>query len=171
MSDDPEYWYAARTRANQELSLRNSLEKLKITHYLPTHILFRKVSDRVKRVEIPTIKNLIFIKTTKQNAYAIVKNYALKLYYIKNLDSTLLVVPEKQMIDFMCLMEYPGDITLHCGDYFSTGDRVRVIKGGFSGIEGELVRIEGRSHVLLRISQVIAASVKIPKTYLRKIES
>jgi len=171
MSDDQEFWFAARTRANQELSLRNSLKNLEITHYLPTHIVTRRISDRVKRVEVPVINNLIFIRTTKQNAYSLIKEEGLKISYIRSLDGNgLLVVPDKQMADFMFVMDLSPESLNQCVLNFVPGDRVKVIKGTLAGIEGELVRIDGKTHVLLRIPQVLAISVRIPKSYLEKIK-
>lgn len=170
MCDNQEFWFAARTRANQELGLRNSLKKLEITHYLPTHIVTRRISDRVKRVEVPVINNLIFIRTTKANAFSLVKDYALKLHYIKDVEThSLLVVPDRQMEDFMFLMDFSPEAVRQCSEAYAPGDKVRIIKGNLTGIEGELVRVDGKSHVLLRIPQVLAISVKVPKSYLEKI--
>lgn len=170
MIENQEYWFAARTRANQELGLRSLLNKLEITHYLPTRIVVRRISDRVKRIEVPVINNLIFIRATKLHAFSLVKDYALKLYYIKDVQTgSLLVVPDKQMEDFMFLMDFSPESIRQCSETYAPGDKVRIIKGHFTGIEGELMRIEGKTHVLLRIPQVLVVSVKIPKSYLEKI--
>lgn len=170
MVENQEFWFAARTRANQELGLRNSLIKLEISHYLPTHIVTRRISDRVKRVEVPVINNLIFIRTTKQQAFALVKEYALKLHYIKDTETgSLLVVPDKQMDDFMFVMDLSPESVRQCDERYAPGDKVRIIKGDLAGIEGEMVRVEGKTHVLLRIPQVLVVSVKVPKGYLERI--
>jgi len=170
MVDNQEFWLAARTRANQELGLRNSLKKLDIIHYLPTHIVTRRISDRVKRVEVPVINNLIFIRVTKQKAFSLVKDYALKLHYIKDPETgSLLVVPEKQMEDFMFLMDLSPESIRQCSETYAPGDKVRIIKGNLTGVEGEMVRVDGKTHVLLRIPQVLVVSVKVPKSYLEKI--
>jgi transcription antitermination factor NusG len=170
MAENQAFWFAARTRANQELGLRDALKKLEITHYLPTHIVTRRISDRVKRVEVPVINNLIFIQTTKQQAFALVKDYALKLHYIRDIETGgLLVVPDKQMEDFMFVLDLsPESIRQSCETY-APGDKVRIIKGDFVGVEGEMVRVEGKTHVVLRIPQVLVVSVKVPKGYLEKI--
>lgn len=170
MSENQEFWFAARTRANQELGLRDSLRKLETTYYLPTHIVTRRISDRVKRVEVPVINNLIFVRTTKQQAFALVKDYALKLHYIKNIETgSLLVVPDKQMDNFMFLMDLSPESIRQSGDTYAPGDKVRIIKGNLTGVEGEMVRVEGKTHVVLRIPQVLAVSVKVAKSYLEKI--
>lgn len=170
MIENQEYWFAARTRANQELGLRDSLKKLDVTYYLPTHIVTRRISDRVKRVEVPVINNLIFIRTTKQQAFSLVKDYALKLHYIKDIvTGSLLVVPDRQMEDFMFVLDLSPESIRQCSETYEPGDKVRIIKGELTGVEGEMVRVEGKTHVLLRIPQVLVVSVKVPKGYLEKI--
>lgn len=170
MIENQESWFAARTRANQEFGLRDALKKVNVTHFLPTHIVTRRISDRVKRIEVPVINNLIFIRSTKQQAFALLKDYALKLYYIRDsLTGSLLVVPDKQMEDFMFVMDLSPNSIYQCNEMYAPGDKVRIIKGELSGIEGEMIRIEGKTHVLLRIPQVLAVSVKVPKAYLELI--
>lgn len=171
MPDIQKFWFAARTRANQELGLRNSLKKLDVEHFLPTQIVSRRVSDRVKKVEVPVIRNLIFIKSTKKTAFSLIKDYALKISYIKSRETgSLLIVPDKQMEDFMFVMDLSEDTSLQNDEHFAKGDKVRVVKGRFAGIEGEMVRIEGKTHVAIRVPGVIIASVKVPKSHLEKIK-
>lgn len=170
MIDNQKQWFAARTRANQELSLRDSLKKRDVTHYLPTHIVIRRVKDRVKRVEVPIVNNLIFVRATKQQAFALVKDHALKLHYIRDSETgSLLVVPDKQMEDFMFVMDLSPTAVRCCESACAPGDKVRIIKGQLSGVEGEMVRVEGKTHVVIRIPQVLIVSVKVPKSYLEKI--
>jgi hypothetical protein len=46
---------------------------------------------------------------------------------------------------------------------------MRIIKGDFAGIESEMVHMEGKTHVILRIPQVLVVSVTVPKGYLERI--
>ncbi|NDW13762.1 UpxY family transcription antiterminator [Bacteroides sp. 214] len=171
MSENEEkHWYAARTRANQELAIRERLEEKKIEYYLPTRIVNRKLSDRIKKVEIPVISNIIFIKTSKNHAYELINIHGLKISYLQDFAArSILIVPEKQMNDFMRIMKLPPDDVDQHNENFEPGDKVRVIRGPLSGIEGEMIRLEGRTHVLLRLLDLIVVSVKIPKNYLEKI--
>ena len=51
------------------------------------------------------------------------------------------------------------------------GDRVRVIKGPLSGLEGELVRLKGHKRVVVRLDGVASiATSYIPSSFLEKIE-
>lgn len=170
MLDNQIHWFAARTRVNQEINMRESLQKLEVTHFLPTHFVTRIYSDRRKRVEVPVVNSLIFVKCTKKEAFALIKNYSLKISYMKDIvTGSLLVVPDKQMENFMLAMRISPDLVQQCDEQLAKGDKVRVIKGDFTGFEGELVRIEGKTHVILRIPQILTISIKIPKSHLQKI--
>ena len=83
MSEQQKYWFAARTRDKQEFAIRDSLEKLKteldLNYYLPTQFVIRQLKYRRKRVEVPVIKNLIFIQATKQDACDISNKYNIQL--------------------------------------------------------------------------------------------
>lgn len=170
MSDNQEFWFAAGTRANQELGLRNSLKKIDVPHYLPTQIITRRVSGRIKKAETPIIRNLIFIRTTKSNAFALVKEYGLKLHYLKDRETgSLLIVPEKQMENFMFAMDLSPQAAIHSNEEFAPGDMVRVAKGSLAGLEGELVRIDGKTHLLVRVQNVIAVTVKVSRGCVEKV--
>jgi transcription antitermination factor NusG len=51
------------------------------------------------------------------------------------------------------------------------GERVRVLKGEFAGIEGELIRIRGHKRVVVRLEGLFSmvAGNYIPKEYLERI--
>lgn len=72
--------------------------------------------------------------------------------YLLNLETRqLLVVPDKQMQDFMFLLDFSEDAVQVLNENLRQGDRVRVIKGEFAGIEGELIRIKGHKRVVVRL--------------------
>ena len=155
MSEQQEYWFAARTKKDQEFSVRNALEKLGIEYFLPTQFVIRQLKYRRRRVEVPVIKNLIFVRTTKDRAWSITKDDHVPLYYMKDLYTHTLLMdlaPENVTFD---------DLPL------TVGTKVQVVKGEFCGIEGELSSLANRTYVVIRIHGVLSASVKVPKSYLR----
>lgn len=171
MSDNKEHWYAARTRKDQELSIRKSLQKLEIEHFLPTHIVVRQFKDYKKRVEVPVIRNLIFIRATKETAMSIPNDYGIPVFYIRDcLTRSSLIVPDKQMQDFMFVMDLASEkVTFDEAD-LTIGTKVQVTKGEFCGIEGELASIGNRSYVSIRIPQLLSVSIRIPKSHLKIIK-
>ena len=159
MSEQQEYWFAARTKKDQEFSVRNALEKLGIEYFLPTQFVIRQLKYRRRRVEVPVIKNLIFVRTTKDRAWSITKK---DLY-----THTLLIVPNKQMEDFKFVMDLAPENVTFDDLPLTVGTKVQVVKGEFCGIEGELSSLANRTYVVIRIHGVLSASVKVPKSYLR----
>lgn len=170
MSEQQEFWFAARTRKDQELVVRDSLKKLNVEYFLPTQVVVRQLKYRKKKVEVPVIRNLIFVHTTKEKACSIPNDYGVQLFYMKDLYThSLLVVPERQMRDFMFVMDIDPDGVSFDNEPLEIGEKVQVVKGEFAGIEGELVSVANRSYVIIRIPQVLSVSVRIPKSYLKKI--
>lgn len=172
MSEQQEFWFAARTRKDQEIVVRDSLKKIDVGCYLPTQNIIRQLKYRKKHVEVPIIRNLIFVHATKEAACAAANDYGIQLFYMKDLATgTMLVVPNRQMEDFMFIMDTDPDGVSIDNEFFEVGEKVQVIKGRFSGIEGELVSISNRSYVIIHIPQVLSVSIRIPKSYLKKLSS
>lgn len=177
MAEQQEYWFAARTRDKQEFATRDSLEKLNtdehldITYYLPTKTIVQQLKYRKKRREVPIIRNLIFIRTTKQLACDIPNVYGIQLFYMKDLFTrSMLIVPNKQMEDFMFVMDLNPEGVSFDNEFLTVGHKVKVIKGDFSGIEGEIATEANKTYVVIRVKGVLAASVRVPKSYLKIIE-
>lgn len=74
MTEQQKYWFAARTRDKQEFTVRKSLDRLKseehleLDYYLPTRFVISQLKYRRKRSEVPVIRNLVFVHSTKQTA-------------------------------------------------------------------------------------------------------
>ena len=172
MSEQQEYWFAARTRKDQEFAIRNSLEKLNVECFMPTQFVIRQLKYRKRRVEVPVIRNLIFVRTTKDRAWSITKDYNVQLFYMKDLrTNSLLIIPDKQMRDFMFLLDFSDSTVEVINEELKRGDRVRVIKGPLIGLEGELLRIKGHKRVIVRLEGVVSVATSyIPGSFLEKIK-
>ena len=178
MVETQKYWFAARTRDKQEFAIGKFLEKLKsnenldIDYYLPTKIVISQLKHRRKRSVVPVIRNLIFVCATKQTACDISNVYGVRLFYMKDLFThSMLVVPDKQMKDFMFLLDFSPEGIEVFDNNLRRGDRVRVVKGPLVGLEGELVRLRGHKRVVIRLEGVASiATSYIPGSFLEKIE-
>ena len=164
-------WFVAKTRANQERAIKERLEAMNIETYLPTRMEIRQRRDRRKKIEVVLIPNTLFIYTDKNTALSLPNHHGfLVKYMIDFMTRTLLVVPEKQMQNFIFLMDLSDDnIQIDNNLLFEKGDKIRVIKGPFAGVEGELIRVEGKKKVLVRLENIIACSMEVPSSYLEKI--
>ena len=174
MSEQQQYWFAARTRDKQDFVIRDSLEKLRadinIEYYLPTQFVIRQLKYRRKCVEVPVIRNLIFVRATKQDACDLSNKYGVQLYYIKDfVTRAMLIVPDKQMEDFKQIMDLNPDNISFDNEVLTVGSKVRVMKGDLCGVEGELALEANKTYVIIRIEGVLTASVKVAKSYLKVI--
>lgn len=167
MVKEQECWFVARTRHGQELSVRERLRELGEEHFIPSQRTLRIRGKRKKEVEVPLIPNLVFLRTTKTHACELANGGRVRLFYVIDRNThTLMQVPDKQMEDFMkvldlspeslCLSEFP----------LSLGGKVRILKGDFVGVEGELLSLPTRTYVVVQVGGLLAAKVKIPKSYL-----
>ena len=56
-------WFVLKVKPRHEKKVSDLLENLSIKIYNPTIEVFRKWSDRVKKVKLPAIPGIIFVKT------------------------------------------------------------------------------------------------------------
>lgn len=83
---------------------------------------------------------------------------------------SMLVVPNKQMEDFMFVMDLNPDGVSFDNEPLVVGHKVKVVKGDFCGIEGEVATEANKTYVVIRIKGILSASVKVPKSYLKIIK-
>ena len=82
-----------------------------------------------------------------------------------------LIVPDKQMEDFMFLLDFSPEGIEVLNKDLKRGDKVRVIKGPLQGLKGELVRLRGHKRVVIRLDGVASlATSYIPGSFLERIE-
>jgi len=166
------YWYAAKVKYQTERKMKAWLDEQTIENFIPFHtVLIERNGRKVKR-EKPIVPGLLFVRTDYQRARTLPVESIIKMVFMRNLEShDLLVVPDKQMQDFMFLLDLSESAVRIENSNLRRGDRVRVIKGDFAGIEGELIRIKGHKRVVVRLEGLFSlATTYIPSAYLEKIE-
>jgi transcription antitermination factor NusG len=64
------------------------------------------------------------------------------------------IIPDKQMQDFIFLYNFSDKtFILPNPEKLQGGEKVRIIKGEFTGIEGEIYRIRGHKRVVVRLGE------------------
>lgn len=167
---EEEGWYVAKTY-RQERKIKELLTRMGVKHFVPFHETVKEIGGKRKKVEVPFISGLIFVHGRKKECISLINDYGYPMRYVRDFSSrSLLRVPDKQMEDFIYLVEqHENEIEVLPHD-LRRGDRVRVVAGSFAGIEGELVRIAGHRRVVVRIDNLFTvATVYIPGSYLEKI--
>ncbi|MDR1341174.1 MAG: UpxY family transcription antiterminator [Prevotellaceae bacterium] len=171
MEHNIEHWYAARVKYRTEKLIKKFLEEKEIKHFIPFITVFRERKGKRIQKEKPVISCLIFVNTDYSTAISIPSESGFIVSYIYNNDTKRFqIIPDKQMQDFMFLVDYSDSIVKIPNTRLKKGDRVRVIKGDFTGIEGELIRVKGHKRVVVRLEGLFSvATTYIPGGYLEKI--
>ena len=165
-------WYVAHTRVNQELWIKKKLDELGIENFLPQEEQVRETPLGRKTIRVLLIHGMIFIHTDKATSFSLINDHGLNIVYLKDREGRCsLIIPDKQMEDFMFLLDFSIDGVEVLNKDLKRGDRVRVIKGPLLGLEGELVRLKGHKRVVIRLDGVASiATSYIPSSFLEKIE-
>ena len=171
LSDNELHWYVANT-CRQEKKIKQRLNTMGIENFIPFQQIARKIHGVDKLIEVPVIPNLVFIHTTLKTCMSLIQDYAFDMRYLRDRETgNFLIVPDKQMNDFMFLLDFSKEMVEVVNENLKKGDKVRVIKGDFAGIEGELVRVKGHKRVVVRLEGVVSlATAYIPGSFLEKIE-
>ncbi|GHV55641.1 transcriptional regulator [Bacteroidia bacterium] len=165
-------WYAARVKYQTEKYIKKWLEERGIEHFIPFRTVIVEYNGKKKKQERPLIPCIVFVNTTYQSALSLPVESGFSMTYIRNNDTRKIqVVPDKQMQDCMFLLNMIDTPVLRISNVnLKRGDRVRVIRGPFMGVEGELVRVKGHKRVIVRLEGLFSlVTTYIPGEFLEKI--
>lgn len=165
-------WFAAKTRQHQELKIKDKLDELGIENFLPLKEQLRILRSKKRKVMRPLVPRLLFVRCRREELFGLLNEHFLPLGFIYNLETKRpLVVPDRQMRDFMFFVDFARDSIRVLNNNLKAGDRVRVVKGELAGLEGELIRIKGHKRVVVRLQGLfsVAAGTYLPKHYLEPI--
>lgn len=161
-------WFAAHTRCGSEFSVAGRLEKLGVESFLPTVRHSRTRGHAF--YERALIPGLVFLRATKERACELANREAVPVkYLIDPATRTLMVVPDKQMDDFRRVLDLSKDEGGLMDRPLELGDRVRVVKGVLSGVEGYVLEFKGRTYVVVRLLDSWFAKASVPRAWLERI--
>ncbi len=166
------HWYAAYTHPNREFAVKARLDKLEVENFLPTEELVRETPFGRKKARVALIHGMIFIRTDKATSFALINDHGLRIIYLKDIEGHhSLIIPDKQMEDFMFLLDVSANGVEVLNKDLRPGDRVRVVKGPLAGLEGELMRVRGHKRVVIRLQGVASiATSYIPGSWLERLD-
>ena len=155
-------WIAAYTRPKCEKKAAAELAKSGIETYVPIQTQIKQWSDRKKKVEVVVIPLILFAKVGPEDILSVKKHPLIinVLKYPGNKEAA--IIPGVQ-IDKLKFMLKEADDTVdfeHVG--FKKLDKVRVIRGSLSGLEGNILRtMEGQAKLVVAIDFLGGATILI----------
>ena len=171
------HWFPMRVTYHRELKIKSILDDQGIENFLPMHFeLVETKTGGKKSVLTPAIHNLLFVHSTQERLTELkmTREKLSPMRYImkrsSDNQSEILTVPDQQMENFMRVASVQDDrvMFLDNNDFIKkVGQRVKVIDGCFSGVEGVIKRINRNKHVVVQLEGLAAVAIAfVPASHL-----
>ena len=156
---DENPWYAVYTKSRYEKRLAELLNEKGIEAYVPLRKVVRQWSDRKKLVAEPLIRSYCFVRPGPGDYHEVLNTDGAVRYVW--FSGKAAPIPNKQIDILKVLTGSDVDVEVLPGSFLK-GSPVRVNAGPLAGVIGELVEIQGRHRVLIKIDhldQVLTISI------------
>lgn len=139
-------WFAIYTPYKREKHVNQLLVRKGIDAYVPLQTLTRRYTRKIKQVELPLFNRYVFVKIVKGDYVKVLETEGV-IQFVK-IGGNLLSIPEEEI---SLIKRVIGEsIPLNCTKpSYEVGDRVEIIAGNLTGIEGTLVKEEGKTQMLV----------------------
>ena len=162
-------WYVAYVRMFHERKTAEKLAAMGIESFVPVREEIHQWSQRKKKVMRVLIPQMIFIHATQKERLEALTLASISHYMVLRGEYTPAVIPDAQMKKFMFMVDYSEETIEMYNSTLEPGQTIRVIKGPLAGLEGELLEIEGKSKVFVRLDLLGCAGVDMPVGYVEAI--
>ena len=95
---------------------------------------------------------------------------AISRYMVLHGEHTPAVIPDEQMERFKFMLDYSDEAVEMCTEPLAPGELIRVVKGPLKGLEGELVEVDGKAKVVVRLDLLGCAGVDMPVGFVEKMK-
>lgn len=162
-------WYVAYVRLFHELKTAEKLAAMGIESFVPVREEIHQWSQRKKKVMRVLIPQMIFIHATPKERLEALTLASISHYMVLRGEHTPAVIPDRQMQQFMFMVDYSEETIEMYNSPLQPGQSIKVIKGPLAGMEGELMEIEGKSKVIVRLDLLGCAGVDMPIGFVEAI--
>ena len=144
----PLSWYALQVRSRKEGYIASQIQGQGFECLLPTYKSIRKWSDRVKELEQPLFPGYLFCRFDFQNRRPIVTTPG--VLQVVGFGKTATPVADEEIRALQLALS--SDMPKQPWPYLEIGQRVQVIYGNLTGLEGILVNVKGNHRVVLSVT-------------------
>ena len=164
-------WLVAVVRIYHEKKTSERLTKMGIENFLPIQQEYHQWSDRRKKVEAVLLPMMVFVHVTPKERMEVLTLSTVSRYMVMRGESTPTVIPDDQMARFRFMLDYSEEAVHMNSTPLARGEEVRVIKGPLAGLVGELVTMDGKSKIAVRLDMLGCACVDMPIGYVESLLS
>jgi transcription antitermination factor NusG len=160
-------WYAIYTRPRAEKLVHSRFIEVDVESFLPLQKTYRKWSDRKKLVEKPLLSSYIFVKVIPVDFPKVYRTTGVVKFV--SFEGQPVAIPQNQIDNLKLLVNSNAEIEV-TSEKFEKGDNVEVVTGSLIGLTGELIKVDGKKRVVVRIDRLDQnIIVTIPLTFLKKV--
>jgi len=163
------HWLVAIVHVCHEKKTSERLTKMGIENFLPIQQEVRQWSDRRKVIDRVLIPMMIFVHVDSQEQKEVLALSSISRYMVLRGESVPAVIPDQQMKQFKFMLDYSEETIGMNTSPLAPGEKVRVVKGALRGLEGELVEMNGKSKVAVRLNRLGYAYVDMPVGYVEPV--
>ncbi|MCR5002775.1 MAG: UpxY family transcription antiterminator [Bacteroidales bacterium] len=170
MEKDP-HWYVAFVKSCQERKAAEMLEKNGVECYVPIQKIRKKWSDRWKVIDRLVLPHLIFIRCHDYERIEVIQDIPNITKYMSAGGSyNPVVVPDTQMDVFRMMVDNFSEEVQVQDKPLAPGDWVEIISGPMKGKQCELIKVDKKTKIAVRLQMLGTATVEISADMVRKIE-
>lgn len=141
-------WYALQVRSRKEGYIASQIQGQGFECLLPTYKSIRKWSDRVKELEQPLFPGYLFCRFDFQNRRSVITTPG--VLQIVGFGKTATPVADEEIHALQ--LAASSEVVKQPWPYLEVGQRVQVIYGNLTGLEGILVNVKGNHRVVLSVT-------------------
>jgi transcription termination/antitermination protein NusG len=149
-------WWALYTRHQHEKTVAEMLATKGFEVFLPLYDSMRRWKDRKKMLSLPLFPCYVFVRGNLERKLQVVTTPGVHMILYRG--EQLAVIPEPEIQAIRSAVE--GDFRVEPHPFLKCGDRVRVIRGSLSGVEGLLTRKKNLYRLVLSV-EMLAQSVAV----------
>ncbi len=161
-----EHWYAVYTAPRAEKKVSERFISLGIKHYLPMRKVKHRWSDRIKEVLLPVVNGYIFVCINNLEFNNVTKVYGAVAFVRER--GTPVQIPENQICIMQKMVELSEEPIEFNSENHVRGENITVTKGPLQGMIGELVEVNGKHRVMIRINGLGCAITSVPLSFIKK---
>ena len=163
-------WYVALVRMHHEKKVAERLSKMGIDSFVPVQQEIHQWSDRRKIVESVLLPMMVFVHADPKERMAALTLSTVSRYMVLRGEGKPAVIPDEQMARFRFMLDYSEEAICMSYSPLARGKKVRVIKGPLTGLVGELVALDGKNKIAVRLDMLGCACVDMPVGYVEQID-
>jgi transcription antitermination factor NusG len=160
-------WYALKVRSRAESVVASHLRTKDYKVFLPTYVVNRRWSDRLKKTESPLFPGYLFCHFDVQNRLPVLTTPGVQ--FIVGLGKIPEPVNDTELNAVRTVVE-SGKAYEPC-PYLAVGDAVRITHGSLSGLTGVTIRIKSNCRLVVSVNLLQrSVAVEIDRFSIERVQ-